>query len=154
MYIDTIKRSGGKPVFPAAKSLPVLQYACEHMGPTWKAGVLRAPADMLAHKISRARAGEEMDWQMAVYTVQSPLKLTGMTLRDLPAPVAEAVMVRRERAVALAGTFFKAGRLADTEAAHPWAPAWGSMARLPAELRERIAFMSHLVVPPGPLSAA
>lgn len=72
-----------EPIFPAAWSLPVLRYACEHMGPTWREGVLRATAAELAKRIHWAtgikfHVGDvPMDWQMALYTVQNLRKVLG-----------------------------------------------------------------------------
>eukprot|EP00884_Botryococcus_braunii_P011273 jgi/Botrbrau1/20146/Bobra.0173s0048.1 len=65
----------------------------------------------------------------------------------LPAPLCELVAVRRERAAALAGVFYKAGKLTLEETPSPSLPLWRAMADLPFDLREQIAFQAHLVAP-------
>jgi hypothetical protein len=65
----------------------------------------------------------------------------------MPKRLHQLVAVRRERAAALAGAFYKAGKLAQEETPSPSLPLWRALAALPSELRERIAFQAHLVAP-------
>eukprot|EP00884_Botryococcus_braunii_P011271 jgi/Botrbrau1/20144/Bobra.0173s0046.1 len=65
----------------------------------------------------------------------------------MPEHLHRLVAVRRERAAALAGAFYMAGKLAREETPSPSLPLWRALAALPSELRERIAFQAHLVAP-------
>eukprot|EP00884_Botryococcus_braunii_P013827 jgi/Botrbrau1/22445/Bobra.0091s0047.1 len=137
--------------FQQIPSLEVLQYVFNHMGPAWADPLLESTARDLAYWVQRksARKAWEVDWQCVLYLARK-LKTS------LPHPLGELVAVRRERAAALAGAFFKAGKLA-RESSHPRSGAlWGSMARLPEELRERIAVQAHLIFvePACPLLAS
>eukprot|EP00884_Botryococcus_braunii_P005287 jgi/Botrbrau1/1475/Bobra.178_3s0031.1 len=121
-------------------SLGVLQHVCDHMGPAWAIPLLESAAQKLAHWVVEdgGRRSHDVKWQMVLY-------LGRKLKRGLPAPLGELVVVRRERAAALAGVFFKAGRLSQGRS-HPRLLAlWGAMARLPSELRERIASQAHLI---------
>eukprot|EP00884_Botryococcus_braunii_P008645 jgi/Botrbrau1/17782/Bobra.0127s0035.1 len=69
------------------------------------------------------------------------------TLFQLPSPLCELVAVQRARAAALAGAFYQAGKLARDGGPAPSLPLWRALEALPSELRERIAFQSHLVAP-------
>eukprot|EP00884_Botryococcus_braunii_P021265 jgi/Botrbrau1/7822/Bobra.9_2s0003.1 len=125
-------------------SLAVLQYVCDHMGPTWAAPVVQATALNLAGRVREAMkysnsAARPVDWQVVLYLAR---KLGAF----LPDPLGELVAVRRERAAALAGAFFKAGQLAQKSGPAPSAALWNAMARLPLELWQRIAFQAHLVL--------
>eukprot|EP00884_Botryococcus_braunii_P013442 jgi/Botrbrau1/22099/Bobra.0206s0025.1 len=126
-----------------APSFAVLQYVCDHMGPTWVDPAVQATARKLAgwaRALKDGNAGAHpVDWQLVLY-------LARKMGDDLPRPLGELVVVRRERAVALAGAFFKAGQLAQHSGPSPSAALWGAMARLPSELRERIAFQAHLIL--------
>lgn len=148
-YVDLLASTPWEPVFVAAQSLPVLQYASEHMGPTWGEGVLHATCDSVARRIRQGASSEDVDGLLALYTAKGLLK-SGKVWADLPAPLAEYVRERRKKAVAFAAAFDEAGRLADKEAAHPWSRTWRSMANLPDELRQKIASMAHLALPVPP----
>eukprot|EP00884_Botryococcus_braunii_P007442 jgi/Botrbrau1/1669/Bobra.116_2s0013.1 len=122
-------------------SLPVLQYVCDHMGPTWADPAVQATARKLAGWALEGGKGQPpfVDWQSVPYLAQK--------LGDaLPHPLGELVAVRRERAAALAGAFFKAGQLAQQSGRSRSAALWGAVGRLPSELRQRIAFQAHLVL--------
>eukprot|EP00884_Botryococcus_braunii_P013446 jgi/Botrbrau1/22101/Bobra.0206s0027.1 len=132
-------------------SLPVLQYVCNHMGPTWADPVVQATARKLAGWARALKDGNvgahPVDWQLVLY-------LARKMGDDLPRPLGELVAVRRERAAALAGAFFKAGQLAQQGGPSPKAALWDAMDRLPSELRERIALQAHLIFRDSPLAMA
>eukprot|EP00884_Botryococcus_braunii_P021156 jgi/Botrbrau1/7724/Bobra.0159s0156.1 len=64
----------------------------------------------------------------------------------MPEPLRGMVASRSERAAALAGVCWRAGRLAESNQPSPFLPLWRAIGKLPGELRERIAFEAHLVV--------
>eukprot|EP00884_Botryococcus_braunii_P003691 jgi/Botrbrau1/13322/Bobra.0334s0002.2 len=88
-------------------SLAVLQYVCDHMGSTWAGPAVQATAQKLAGwalEVGKDK-NRPVDWQLVLFLARK--------LGDaLPHPLGELVAVRRERAAALAGAFFKAGQLA------------------------------------------
>eukprot|EP00884_Botryococcus_braunii_P003053 jgi/Botrbrau1/12749/Bobra.67_1s0108.1 len=120
-------------------TLEVLQYVCDHMGPTWAAPLLVVTAQILTGWALGGRRGRhEVKWEVVLYL--------GRKLKHgLPAPLGEMVAARRERAAALAGVFFKAGRLAQGRGHPQFLALWGAMAGLPSDLRERIASQAHLI---------
>eukprot|EP00884_Botryococcus_braunii_P022366 jgi/Botrbrau1/8813/Bobra.0335s0003.1 len=129
-------------------SLEVLQYVCDHMGPMWADPLLKATAQDLAGEATEMKNDEGIapvfDWQM----VQMVLYLARKLKHALPHPLGELVATRRERAAALAGVFFKAGRLAHTRKRSP-SPSlalWDAVGRVPSELQERIASQAHLIL--------
>eukprot|EP00884_Botryococcus_braunii_P006169 jgi/Botrbrau1/15553/Bobra.0273s0005.1 len=129
-------------------SFKVLRYVCEVMRPAWVHKVLSHSASSLANSDSQ---GGRDGWKMRLYTAK---RMEG----PLPRPLDELVRVRRERARALGGVFYKAKRLARAgprrRSPSPSLGLWRAMDRLPPELRERIAFEAHLVCPEallGPL---
>jgi hypothetical protein len=83
-----------------------------------------------------------VDWQM----VQVVLYLARKLKHGLPHPLGELVAARRERAAALAGVFFKAGRMARKRSPSPSGALWDAVGRLPSELQERIASQAHLIL--------
>eukprot|EP00884_Botryococcus_braunii_P021882 jgi/Botrbrau1/8378/Bobra.0237s0001.1 len=127
-------------------SLEVLQYVCDHMGPTWSDRLLKATAQKLAVQATEVKDGEDtarhVDWEM----VQVVLYLARKLKDGLPHPLGELVAARRERAAALAGVFFKAGRMARKRGRSPSRALWDALGRLPSELRERIASQAHLIL--------
>lgn len=65
----------------------------------------------------------------------------------LPHPLDEMVAVERERAIALAGVFTKAGKLAKENSSGPSGALWEAMALVPAEIRQRFAVDVQLIIP-------
>eukprot|EP00884_Botryococcus_braunii_P021970 jgi/Botrbrau1/8457/Bobra.0237s0074.1 len=130
-------------------TLAVLRYVCDHMGPAWAAPLLKSTAEKLAGWVVKGGGWQSgscwhqhvrvgVEWQMVLYL--------GRKLKQrLPAPLSELVAMRRERAAALAGVFFKAGRLARGRGHPRFLALCGAMARLPTDLRERIAFQANLI---------
>eukprot|EP00884_Botryococcus_braunii_P005788 jgi/Botrbrau1/1520/Bobra.0107s0008.1 len=118
----------------------VLRYVCNHMGPTWATPLLESTAQKLAGWVAEygGQRSQDVHWQVVLYLGQK-LK------QSLPAPLGELLAVRREGAAALAGVFFKAGRLAQGRGHPKLLALWGAMAGLPSDLRERIAFQAHLI---------
>jgi hypothetical protein len=148
---------------------------CEHMDPAFAANTLNATAASLGRKVSRLppwpseRSGDtDIDWPLVLFVGR---KLGAA----LPRVLAEAIATRKERAAALAGVFWKAGkqlcaekirllhgegetRLLDEEAAvgeenskitHEDAERmgmWDAMGRVPKELQQRIAVEAHLII--------
>jgi hypothetical protein len=156
-------------VVEVAPSLPVLRYVCEHMDPAFAATALKYVAVTLAE--TRPDQNPELwesqlDWPVVLYL--------GRKLGTaLPEPLAEARANQQERAAALAGVFWKAdkwqraeeARLLHREAAGKrqrtsggeenreitdadaeQTATWDAMARVPKELRERIAVEAHLII--------
>jgi hypothetical protein len=146
------------------RSLPILRYVSEHMDPAWAASLQENTARHIAHDMRSERQRklvnreERLDWQLVQYLGR---KLGAA----LPEPLAEAVAVRKERAVALAWVFRKAGLLCteetrllhrevaggeeNKEMTHVDAQKmalWEAMAKLPEELRRRIAVEAHLIM--------
>jgi hypothetical protein len=147
-----------------ANNLAVLRYVCEHMDPTWAAEVVERTASFL---VSEAETNliSVPDWQLVLYL--------GRKLGPaMPEALAEAVATRKKRAVALAWvfSFWKARRLVIeeerrlllekmevegvngnesrkiTDADARRQAVWEAMARVPKELRERIALEAHLII--------
>eukprot|EP00884_Botryococcus_braunii_P008646 jgi/Botrbrau1/17783/Bobra.0127s0036.1 len=87
-----------------------------------------------------------INWRTALLVARLFRREYG-TLFQLPAPLCELVAVRRARAAALAGAFYRAGKLARGGRPSPSLPLWRALEALPSELRERIAFQAHLVAP-------
>eukprot|EP00884_Botryococcus_braunii_P018384 jgi/Botrbrau1/5229/Bobra.0172s0092.1 len=126
-------------------SLAVLRYVCDDVGPAWATPLLESTAKKLIGWVveNEGWRSHQVDWQMVLYL--------GRKLKQgLPAPLCELVAVRRERAAALAGVFFKAGRLAQGRCHPRMLARCGAMARLPLELRERIASQAHLIYREAP----
>eukprot|EP00884_Botryococcus_braunii_P011808 jgi/Botrbrau1/20628/Bobra.113_1s0053.1 len=124
-----------------AHTVQVLRYVCEHMDPTWALEVVRATASAFAHVAMRRRWGA-FDWELLLYLAR---RLGG----DVPPPLTEMVAVRRERAAAFAGVFYKAAKAVESQQHWPGQPSrdlWEALAKVPSELRERIAYEAHLVV--------
>jgi hypothetical protein len=152
-----------------APMLPVLRYVCDHMDPAFAAKVLK----YIAVTLAEARLYQEpqlwekeLDWPVVLYL--------GRELGTaLPEALAEARANQQERAAALAGVFWKAdkwqraeeARLLNREVAGKRQRAsggqensqvthadaermatWEAMARVPKELRERIAVEAHLII--------
>jgi hypothetical protein len=130
-----------------ARSVSVLRYVCEHMDPTWAGAVLECTARHLPLKAEQDRTSrhDEQLWQLVLYLGQ---KLG----TDLPGPLAEAVAVRKERAAALAGVFWKAEKYQREDGRKPWhadaewVAMWEVMARVSKELRDVIAREAHLIL--------
>jgi hypothetical protein len=153
-----------------APSLPVLRYVCEHMDPAFAAKVLKCAAVTLSGSRPYWEPIElwenQLDWPVVLYLGR---KLGAA----LPEALAEAMASRKERTAALAGVFWKAGkwqraeeaRLLHREVAGKWQRTsggeecseithadaermamWEAMARVPKELRERIAVEAHLII--------
>jgi hypothetical protein len=146
-------------------SLPVLRYACEQMDPAFAANSLKYTAFKLEEECGHWGPENQPDWPVVLYL--------GRKLGTaLPKALAEAITSRKERARALAGAFWKAdkwqraeeARLLHREAAgkrqrtsggeengevgHEDAEqmaTWEAMARVPKELRERIAGEANLI---------
>eukprot|EP00884_Botryococcus_braunii_P021783 jgi/Botrbrau1/8289/Bobra.0251s0018.2 len=114
-----------------------LRYVCEAMRPAWVQQFLTHAAGSLAR--SKKKGGKDW-WKMCLYVAK---RMEG----PLPRPLDELVRVRRERAGALAGVFYKAKKLAQAGAPSPSLALWRAMDRVPLELRERIAFEAHLICP-------
>jgi hypothetical protein len=147
----------------SAGSLPILRYVYEHMDAAWAARMLETTARSEAGSQNSCelllRQEPRLDWQLVLYLGQ---KLGPA----LPEALTEAVAIRKERAAALAGVFWKAGQLqraeemrshlreaacgegkADvTHADAERMAMWEAMARVPKELREHIALEAHLIV--------
>jgi hypothetical protein len=152
-----------------APSLPVLRYVCAHMDPAFAANVLKGVAVTLAEPRPDQNPElweSQLDWPVVLYL--------GRKLGTaLPEPLAEARAKQQKRAAALAEVFWKAdkwqraeeARLLHREAAgkrqrtsggeensevtHADAgrmAMWEAMARVPKELRERIAVEAHLII--------
>jgi hypothetical protein len=152
-----------------APSLPVLRYVCEHMDSAFAANVLKCVAVNLA--------GCRLCWEPELLEKLLPLPVVLYLGRKLgtalPASLAQAVASRQERAAALAGAFWKAGKWQraeearllhrqeagkqqrvfggeeNSEVTHEDAErmaTWEAMARVPKELRERIAVEAHLII--------
>jgi hypothetical protein len=153
-----------------ARSLVVLRYVCEQMNRALAVKVLEYTARGVARLAEFCP--QSVEWQIVVYLGR---KFRGA----LPRPLAEAVAVRRHRAVALAWVFWWAGhqssrggrrtrmrgkkerRILEGEAAvggdEEWESKdadadaeckalWEAMAKVPKELRERIALEAHLII--------
>jgi hypothetical protein len=127
---------------PAAVSLPVLRYVCEKMDPAFAREVVFATARALANCADRASTStsleDEVDWRMVLY-------LEGRLGRPLPRSLRALAAWRRERVVAFAFVLFRAGQLTAKGPRHPSRALWSAMARLPFELRLRIAVEADLV---------
>jgi hypothetical protein len=141
-----------------ANGLAVLQYMCEHMDTTWTAEVLEHTARALVWS-AREDLISVKDWQLVLFL--------GRKLGPAaPGALTKAVAIRKERAAALAWVFRKAGQevleeerrllLGKVEVdgvkgktTHEDArrlAVWEVMARVPKELRERIALEAHLII--------
>jgi hypothetical protein len=153
-----------------APSLPVLRYVCEHMDATFASRMLEGTASALAETVDRRRGASELraeglDWPLVLYL--------GRKLGSaLPEALAEAKATQTERALALAGVFWKAGkqlRVEEMKLLHRKAAGgedenqmckmrkityadaermalWDAMARVPKELQERIAAEAELIM--------
>eukprot|EP00884_Botryococcus_braunii_P011806 jgi/Botrbrau1/20626/Bobra.113_1s0051.1 len=124
-----------------AHTVQVLRYVWEHMDPTWALEVVRATASAFAQVAMRRRWGR-FDWELLLYLAR---RLGG----DVPPPLAEMVAVRRERAAAFAGVFYKAAKAVESQQHWPgqlFRDLWEALAKVPSELRQRIAYEAHLVV--------
>jgi hypothetical protein len=148
-----------------AHSLPVLRYVCEHMDPRFGLRSLKHTSIFLVNELDfRWRYATKhwdkgIDWPIVLYLVRklgvaSPKVLTEARARHM------------ERAAALAGAFWKAGkqlRAEETRLLHREAAGregdgkttqadaermatWDAMARVPKELQERIAVEAHLIL--------
>jgi hypothetical protein len=149
-----------------ANSLPVLRYVCEHMDPAFAARTLKDTVNKLnlqIHSLSRRASelsgGQELDWPLVLYVGRRKLGA------GLPKDLTEAIAGQKERAAALAGVFWKAGRqlraeetkLLHRETARGQVNSrvmhadaeriamWDAMGRVPKELQERIAVEAHLI---------
>jgi hypothetical protein len=146
-------------------SLPVLQYVCEHMDPEFRSRILKHMIIYLVGRLDSRRYfptepwDEGLDWPMVLYLVRK-LGLAS------PKILTEARARHMERAAALAGVFWKAGkqlraeetRLRPREAASGEEDGiitqgdaermamWAATARVPKELLERIAVEAHLIL--------
>eukprot|EP00884_Botryococcus_braunii_P007213 jgi/Botrbrau1/16493/Bobra.0142s0087.1 len=115
----------------------MLRYVCEVMRPAWVQQFLTHAAGSLA--LSRFKEAKDL-WRKCLYVAQrleSPMAV----------PLDKVVRVRRERAGALAGVFYKAKQLARAGVPSPSLALWAAMDRVPVELQERIAFEAHLICP-------
>jgi hypothetical protein len=145
-----------------ANGLAVLRYVCEHMDPTWAAKVLERTARAIV-RLARVKVAFLLDWQLVLFLGR---KLGAA----MPEALAEAVAARKERAAALAGVFWKAEqqtreeerrlllgkvkvdgvhgkkRRKSTHADVRRVAVCEAMAKLPVELRERIALEAHLII--------
>eukprot|EP00884_Botryococcus_braunii_P004967 jgi/Botrbrau1/14471/Bobra.0014s0109.1 len=139
-----------------ARRVQVLRYVCEHMDPAWAKEVVGATASAFAHAAVQGRWGD-FDWELLLY-------LARRLGSAVPPPLAEMVAVRRERAAAFAGVFFKAAQVVESLQHWPGQLSrdiyrehvkrrcrgsyhmWEALARVPSELRERIAYEAHLIV--------
>eukprot|EP00884_Botryococcus_braunii_P006168 jgi/Botrbrau1/15552/Bobra.0273s0004.1 len=127
--------------------LQVLRYVCEVMRPARVQQFLTHVAGSLARKTANGWKGGKDGLRVFQYLAK---QMEG----PLPQALEELVRVRRERAGALAGVFYKAKLLAKAGAPSPSVALWDAMDRVPSELRERIAFEALLVCPKallGPL---
>eukprot|EP00884_Botryococcus_braunii_P002185 jgi/Botrbrau1/11968/Bobra.0115s0004.1 len=122
---------------PVTLRFGMLRYICEVMGHDWVQQFLPHAAWSLAR--SELKGGKD-GWKECLYMAQ---RLEG----PLPSLLDELVRVRRERAGALAGVFYKAKKLAQAGGRSPWLALWGVMERVPVDMRERIAFEAHLICP-------
>jgi hypothetical protein len=146
-------------------NVPILRYVCEHMDPAFAQRTLESTARALAARVDDRRRwasklwDEGLDWPLVLYLGR---KLGAA----LPEALAQAKATRTERAVALAGVFWKArkqlcaeeSRVLHREMAvgegirktirslHGWMALWDVLARVPKELQEGIAVEAHLII--------
>jgi hypothetical protein len=152
----------GCPVRPVAKKLDVLRYVCEHMEPTWAATVLGCTTTFLEGSVERI---EGVGWRFVAYLER---KREGA----LPENLAHFLAPQKEEAAALAGVFWKARRLTEggpdewrvifgegefraaktsrmSNTSHvevqEKVALWESLAKVPIELRERIALDADFI---------
>eukprot|EP00884_Botryococcus_braunii_P011680 jgi/Botrbrau1/20512/Bobra.145_2s0065.1 len=114
---DGIPLWGTAPAGPFRPSLQVLRYVCEVMRPEWAQGVLATTAFVLAKS---ELEGEKEGWKMVLYMAK---RMEG----PLPPPLDELVLVRRERAAALAKAIYRAKRLARAAPPRPSMALLGAM---------------------------
>eukprot|EP00884_Botryococcus_braunii_P006170 jgi/Botrbrau1/15554/Bobra.0273s0006.1 len=117
-------------------SFRMLRYVCEVMRPAWVQLFLEHDSLLELQMLERGKHW----WMMRLYMAK---RMEG----PLPWPLDKLVRMRRQRAGALAGVFYKAKKLAQAGAPSPSLALWGAMDRVPLELRERIAFEAHLICP-------
>eukprot|EP00884_Botryococcus_braunii_P021786 jgi/Botrbrau1/8291/Bobra.0251s0019.1 len=132
------------PICGVTPCFRMLRYVCEVMRPAWVQQFLTHAAGSLGLSESK---GRKDGWKMCLYMAK---RMEG----PLRQPLDELVRVRRQRAGALAGDFYKAKKLTPAGGPSPWLALWGAIDRVPSELRERIAFEAHLICPEallGPL---
>lgn len=139
--------------------MEMLQYLVQHMDPTWARRMLMKIASVLERKLpgcmDAARTGVPLfrnkadhDSDVEVYGVHWPaIILLARHLGDeLPTGLAKIAAVRSKRARALAGVVYQAGKVAKEGQPHPSLSTWAALARLPPDLRERIACEAHLAI--------
>eukprot|EP00884_Botryococcus_braunii_P011703 jgi/Botrbrau1/20533/Bobra.145_2s0082.1 len=126
----------------AAPSLRMLRYVCEVMRPPWVQRILTRAVGFLARSQLKFKEGRDA-WKMHPMQLYLAKRMEGR----LPWPLDELVRVRRKRARALAGVFYRAKKLVRAGAPSPSLALWEAMERVPLELRERIAFVAHLICP-------
>jgi hypothetical protein len=134
---------------PRVKSLAMLRYIEENMRPAWARSVMAATAQGLADKVKEALASldhEKIDWLALDVDWRLVVYIARRLKAPPPAPLDQMVVVRRDRAVALAGVFTAARKLAEKHPLSRCQPLWDAMASLPDELRERIAAEAGLIV--------
>eukprot|EP00884_Botryococcus_braunii_P011809 jgi/Botrbrau1/20629/Bobra.113_1s0054.1 len=98
-----------------AHTLQVLRYACEEMEPTWAQEVVRATASAFANLARQGRWGN-FNWELLLY-------LARRHGGALPPPLAKMVAVRRKRAAAFAGVFYKAAKAVESQQQWPGQPS-------------------------------
>lgn len=141
----------------------MLRFLCEHMDHTWARNILPSVAKaveaglrrVLRSKTSKGRrlsssSGsfehvQMLDWKVVLY-LATRLVVMKCNLPTRLELLEEMAGPRRERAKALAGVFYKAEKLAVGGRPNACQAMWGAMAKVPEELRERIAHDAHLVV--------
>jgi hypothetical protein len=91
------------------RSLPVLRYVCEHLGPALAAKTLEDTAGFLSYQVESFRrviheSENRVDWSLVLYIERK------LGEAALPKALAETRARRMKRAAALAGVFWKAGK--------------------------------------------
>eukprot|EP00884_Botryococcus_braunii_P000404 jgi/Botrbrau1/10364/Bobra.146_2s0003.1 len=138
---------------PDVKSPAVLHYIGENMSEPWARPIMATVAGYLAQQAYMTK--ERFQHNTPIYSGDPPPVYVDWRLvllfakglkAPLPTPLDEMVEARRERAGALAGAFTRAGKLAVEDPSSRSHALWAAMARMPPDLRERIAAEAQLII--------